>query len=105
MTSDDDLQPDPLIELVPVFRSGDAALIAVAKSLLDAEGIEYLVRAEPVQNLFGLGVLGAGYNVITGPAEFSVREEDASRARGLLEPLLDSRTSLAEDDDPGDAVS
>jgi hypothetical protein len=85
MTSDDDLRPDPSIELVPIFRTGDAALIAVAKSLLDGEGIEYLVRSEPVQNFFGLGVFGAGYNVVTGPAEFAVRAEDAVRARELLE--------------------
>jgi hypothetical protein len=72
---------------VPVFRTGEPALIAVAKSLLEAEGIEYFVRAEPVQNLFGYGGLGAGYNFITGPAEFVVREDEAERALELLQEL------------------
>jgi hypothetical protein len=39
------------------------------------------VRAEGVQNLFGLGTLGAGYNLISGPAEFAVRQGDADRGR------------------------
>lgn len=85
--------PDPDIELVPVFRTGDAALIPMAKSLLDSEGIEYLVRGEGVQDLFGSGRVGAGYNIVTGPAEFVVREPDADRARALLDDLTSSTTS------------
>jgi hypothetical protein len=79
--------PDPDIELVAVFRTGDAGLIPLAKSLLDSEGIEYLVRGEAVQDLFGSGRVGAGYNIVTGPAEFVVRQSDADRARALLDDL------------------
>jgi Putative prokaryotic signal transducing protein len=85
--------PDPDIELVSVFRTGDAGLIPLAKSLLDSESIEYLVRGEAVQDLFGSGRLGAGYNIVTGPAEFVVRQADADRARSLLADLTSSTTS------------
>jgi hypothetical protein len=76
----------PEVELVPVLRTGDAGLIPLAKSLLEGEGIEYLVRGETVQDLFGLGRMG-GYNYVTGPTEFLVHAEDAERARALLEEL------------------
>ena len=93
--------PDPSIRLVPVFRTGEPTLIAIAKSLLEGEGIEYLVRSEPVQNLFGWGGLGAGYNIITGPAEFVVRADEAERAQELLQQL--STRGSSHDSDQGSA--
>ena len=73
--------------LVPVFATGEAALIAVAKSLLEAEGIDYFVRGEGLSDLFGYGRITT-YNFVLGrPPEFMVREEDAERARELLKDL------------------
>ncbi len=65
--------------LVRVLTTGDAGIIAVAKSLLDEEQIEYIVQNESLQELFGLNV--------TKPAEFLVRSEAAERARDLLADL------------------
>ena len=79
---------DPAIVLTTVLSTGDPALIAMAKSLLDGEGIEYLLRGEGLQNLFGWGSVGTGYNILTGPAEFVVRSDDAERARQLLHDLV-----------------
>lgn len=79
--------PDPTIQLTSILATGDHAVIAIARSLLDAEGIQYVVRAEGLQDLFGWGRVGAGYNIVAGPAEFVVREEDAQRARDLLADL------------------
>lgn len=76
----------PEVELVPVLRTGDAGVILLAKSLLESEKIEYLVRGENVQDLFGVGRLG-GYNYVTGPSEFLVHADNAERARTLLEGL------------------
>jgi hypothetical protein len=81
---------DPNIRLTPVFRAGNPAVIALAKSLLDGEGIEYFVRAEALQDLFGWGRTGVGFSIVAGPAEFVVREEDAARARELLRDLMTS---------------
>lgn len=73
--------------LVPVFATGEAALIAVAKSLLEAEGIDYFVRGEGLSDLFGYGRI-TSYNFVLGrPPEFMVRAEDADRARELLKDL------------------
>jgi hypothetical protein len=88
---------DPSIELTTVFSSGDPALIALAKSLLEAEDIEYFIRAEAVQDLLGWGRIGAGYNIATGPTEFVVRDDDAERARELLHDLA---TPVHEEDGP-----
>jgi hypothetical protein len=80
--------PDPDIELVPVFRSGDEGRILLAKSLLDAEGIVYLARGDGLQDLFGWGRVLTGFNYVVGPVEFVVRKEDETRARELLQDLV-----------------
>jgi hypothetical protein len=75
------------VALVPVFATGEAALIAVAKSLLEAEEIDYFVRGEGLSDLFGYGRITT-YNFVLGrPPEFMVRKEDAERARELLKDL------------------
>ena len=79
--------PDPDIQLVPLFQTSDASLIALAKSLLDAEQVDYLVRGEGVQDLFGFGRFATGFNPITEAPVFLVREADADRARMLLQDL------------------
>ena len=91
--------PDPDIELVPVFQTSDASLIALAKSLLEAEQVDYLVRGEGVQDLFGFGRFATGFNPITGAPVFLVREADADRARMLLQDL----SASTEPSDPHDA--
>lgn len=80
-------EPTPDAELVPVLATGDAGLIAVARSLLEAEQIDYFVRGDGLQDLFGYGRL-TGFNFVVGPAEFLVRSEDADRARELLNGLI-----------------
>jgi hypothetical protein len=79
-------EPTPDAKLVPVFATGDPGLIALAHSLLDGEQIDYFVRGEGLQDLFGLGRF-TGHSYAMGPAEFCVREEDAANARALLKDL------------------
>ena len=79
-------EPTPEVELVPVLATGDAGVIAVAKSLLEAEEIDYFVRGDGLQDLFGLGRM-TSFNFAMGPAEFLVRSDDADRARELLDGL------------------
>jgi putative signal transducing protein len=80
-------EPTPDVELVSVLATGDAGLIAVAKSLLEAEEIDYFVRGDGLQDLFGMGRI-TGFNFAMGPAEFLVRSDDAERARELLDGLI-----------------
>lgn len=80
-------RPAPDVELVQVFATGDAALVALVKSLLEEEQIEYMVRGDNLQDLFGAGRAFVGFNPIVGPVEFLVRSEDAAKARELLSDL------------------
>ena len=80
-------EPEPDAGLERVLATGDAGVIALARSLLEAEDIPYFVRGDNLQDLFGMGRLTA-FNYAMGPAEFWVRADDASRARELLEGLI-----------------
>lgn len=76
--------------LVTVFETGHEGIIAVVKSLLDEAQIRYLAKGEGVQDLFGVGVLGTGFNPITGPVQFRVMPDDAEYARELLKDVKDN---------------
>jgi hypothetical protein len=95
----DDQLPDPTIELVPVFETGDAGLTAIVKSVLEGEGIDFLVRGEGVQDLLGAGRLTAGFNYLTGPARFLVRRDDEKRAREVLSDFINQPDGPAPPDD------
>ncbi len=73
-------------KLVTILSTGDRGAIAMAKSLLEAEGIQYLVKNEAAQDLLAYGGFG-GFNPIAGPIEIQVAEEDAEKARELLKDL------------------
>jgi Putative prokaryotic signal transducing protein len=70
-----------------VFETANTAVLVVAKSLLQGEGIPYFVRGEPLQDLFGWGRFGTGFSPIAGPMEVLVAAEEAGRARELLAGL------------------
>ena len=80
-------EPVPDAELVCVLATGDAGLTAIAKSLLEGEDIDFFVKGEGLQDLFGLGRL-TGFSYAMGPAEFWVRADDAERTRLLLKDLI-----------------
>jgi len=73
--------------LVTVFETGNEAVSAVVKSLLDDAKIRYLAQGDGVQDLFGVGVLGTGFNPVTGPVVFQVMPEDAEYAKELLKDV------------------
>ncbi len=74
-------------KLVPVFETGNEAIIALVKSLLDEADIKYLVEGEGVENLIGVGVIGTGFNAATGPVVFKVMPEDAKYAGEILKDV------------------
>jgi hypothetical protein len=85
-----DLPPRDDLELVTVLASGDPGLMAVAKSLLRSADIPFLVQGEGLQDLFGVGRIGSGFNVVTGPARLQVGADDADDAREVLAGLVSS---------------
>ena len=92
-------EPRPDVELVRVFATGDPGLVALAKSFLQSASIEFMVRGEGIQSLFGIGSLSL-VNPITGPVEFLVAAEDAEDARRLLEDL--AAKDAHDENGPGD---
>ncbi len=65
---------------VIVLETNDASALAVAKSLLDAEGIECEIQGESGQEALGLGPLPGA----TGPMRIMVTRADEEAARALL---------------------
>jgi len=90
--------PDPDIQLVTILSTGDAAMVAVAKSILDGAGIDYFVRGERYMNVMGWGGPGV-FSSVLGEAEFQVREADAPDASRLLARLKQSHIAPATDQD------
>ena len=70
--------------MVTVFESADAALLAMAKAALEGAGIRFVAEGEGIQDLFGMGRLFSGYNLITGAPRIRVTAENAERARQIL---------------------
>ena len=86
-------QPD--VELVKVFEADNAAVLPLVESVLQDAEIEVMTKPEGLQDLFALGRLGTGSNVVIGPVEILVRKEDEAEARALIE-LLDEPVTGAE---------
>lgn len=77
----------------PVLSIGDPGALVVAQSVLRGAGVEFVVRGDGVQDLFGAGRLGFGFNPLTGPAVLAVASRDVDRARELLSELVDEGPS------------
>ena len=89
-------------KLVTVFKSGNEALIAIAKSMLDEAEIKYLIKNEGVQDLLGLGVFGTGFNPLTGPIQIQVLPEDEVTAKEILKDVEASEEADEEADEEGE---
>lgn len=86
--------------LVPVLRTGDPLVVALAKSLLDGAGIDFFVKGEGIQDLFAFGRVGTGFSPITGPAEFQVRRYKEAEAKSVLADVyLDQAENEDEEKD------
>lgn len=77
--------PPIYTELVTVYTPADEAEHLLVQSVLEEAGIRYHSKNALVQNLFGWGTIGTGYNVATGPIAVQVHEQDAERATNVLE--------------------
>ena len=77
------------VELVTVLTSGDPAILAVARSMLEDAGIECLVKGEGLEDLFAAGRLGFGFNPAVGPIEIQVVKDDEQEAMEALREFLE----------------
>lgn len=79
-------------KLVTVFKTSDQGIAAVAKSILDEAGIQYYVKGEGAQSLFGVGVIGVGgFSTEANPVEIQVIQEDEEKAKDLLKDVESSK--------------
>jgi Putative prokaryotic signal transducing protein len=78
-------EPEPVyVEWVTVLETGDPALLGVAKSVLETEKIPFFAKGEGLQDLFGAGRIGTGFNPMVGPIQLQVPKEFAKEAERLL---------------------
>lgn len=82
-------EPHPDLELVPVLSTGNPAIVLAAESLLAEAGIPFEKSGDGLQDLFGAGRLGTGFNILVGPVLFNVPREQELAARELLQDLDD----------------
>lgn len=73
---------------VEVYRSADAALLPVLKSVLDAAEIPYAVQGDESSGLFPLGNTGAAPDSRGLAAVIRVPESRADEARELLDATV-----------------
>ena len=76
--------------VVTVFASSNPTSVIMAKLLLEAEGIRFVVEGEGVQDFFGLGRLGGGFNPFTGPVQLRVASENVPAALEALQELREA---------------
>jgi hypothetical protein len=84
-------------DMTPVMSIPDAALVPVIESLLAGEGIAHYVHGENLQDLFGVGRVGSGFNVITGLPVLYVDSARVEEAERLLEDLQEAAREEAEE--------
>ena len=80
-------EPHPDVELVTVFTAADPAAVLTAESLLAEANIPFQKAGDGLQDLFGAGRLGTGFNILVGPVRFRVPKERADEAREILQDL------------------
>ena len=77
----------PDIKLVAVFRTTNASVLPVVKSLLDSAGIEYFVQGDEAIGLLPIGPAGAAVSGASLAAIVHVKEEDAASVKEMLGEL------------------
>lgn len=77
---------DDFVEFVTILKTGNQAITAIAKSILDEAEIKYFATGEHMQGVFGMG-LGFAPSATFGEVEIKVSKEDREIAEQLLEEL------------------
>jgi hypothetical protein len=75
-------------EPVTIHISQNQTEHLLVQSILEGQGIKFFTKNENVQNLFGVGQFGTGYNAITGPMEIQVQLQDADEAKTVINDFL-----------------
>lgn len=93
--------PGDTVTLVRLF---DPATQPVIESVLAAAGIPFMVQADIMQDVVGLGRLAGGYNQIFGPPVVKVPQGMLQAARDAIAPVLADAPPPGSDELPFDEV-
>jgi hypothetical protein len=74
-------------DMVTVKTIYDTGYLMLAKMVLEDAEIPYFEKNEGVQDLFGAGRFGTGFNIPAGPVEIQVPREYEGEAIPLLERI------------------
>jgi len=77
-----------------------AAQVALAKSLLDSAGIEFFLTNEITEDLFGVGEMFTGWNLVTGGVGAWVHADDAADTAELLAALAPDQPPAKDEETP-----
>ncbi len=72
------------VRFVTIYVPNNESERMAAQAILKSANIQFFCKNFTVQNLFGAGQIGTGFNIVTGPIQIQVPEEDAEEARELL---------------------
>lgn len=87
MSAQPPAEGDPDARIVPVFRTTDATVLPIVKSLLESAGIDYYVQGEEALGLIPLGRMGSSVSRASLGAIVHVNDEDAASVRDMLADL------------------
>ena len=85
-------------KLVNLYKPKSEVEFSLISSLLEEAKIPFMVRNSEVQDLFGVGRIGTGYNFVTGPMIILVNENHFSKAREIISEFLGNIESQTESD-------
>ena len=75
-------------KLITLHKPKDNFELQAIMSIMKENNIPCYSKGEDVQNLFGLGTTGTGFNVITGPIEIQIPEDCLEKASKLLKETV-----------------
>ena len=91
---------DKKLNIVTLYKPVNETEFSILSSLLEKENIHFYVKNDNVQDLFGYGRIGTGYNILTGPIIMQVDKKDYSAALKVIQNYsLKIHTSTEEDPD------
>ncbi len=79
--------------MVSVFKTGNMAIVAVIKSILDEAGIKYMAKGDTMQGVYPINIF---------PVEFMVMPEDEAYAKELLSEI-DEESDWYDENSPEDS--
>lgn len=80
-----------------ITKPFSASDIAIITSILDEDNIQYHVKNYDIQDLFGWGRVGIGYNLVTGPMSLVVKNDNYNQVSKIIEDYFNKSENSTTD--------